>query len=202
MALIQPTLPVEGVFTSAELDFMENSPPGLFPDNQDSNFGLLRKLITDRTEELIDQQTTLYNERFVDTATEFLDEWERAVDLPINSASLSVIQRRQNVLGRLARGAFTRTRRAQLVEKFITATFGDPIQLTPAGVPLTTAGVPLYTEATDVTPLYRIVEDIPNFHYQVRIKDTVLLDLVGLTRELNRITPAHYSFDIVQVAIP
>jgi hypothetical protein len=46
-----------------------------------------------------------------------------------------------------------------------------------------------------------VVEDIPNFHYQVRLKDTLSLD-VGLVRELDRVTPDGITFDIVYVASP
>lgn len=199
---LQPILPGEIQFTDAELSFMEESPPGLFPENQDSNFGfIIRKVFSDRIQELIGQQQTIYNERFINTSTEFLDIWESQYGLPMSPSNRSVVQRRQDALSRKIRGAFTRSRRAGAVEKFIIATFGDPIQLTPSGVPLVPEGVPLFTETADVSTLYLIVEDILNFHYQVRILNTIAEDTPGLTRELDRITPAHYSYDIVHVAV-
>lgn len=198
----QPSLPAVTPPTDAEFDFLENSPPGLFPENQNSNFGFKRKLWTDRVQELSEQQMTIYNERFVDSSTQFLDEWEYMLALPVNPTSRTLAQRRQDALGRLARGPFTRARRAAIVEKFIYATFGDPISITSDGVPITSAGVPLYTETADISTLYRIVEDIPNFTYQVRLKNTLSPDMVGLTRELLRVTTAGISFTIVLVAIP
>jgi hypothetical protein len=198
----QPVLPVEGSMTDAEITFTEDSPPGLFAENQNSNIGLIRRILTNRVQELIGQQSEIYNERFVDTSTDFIDEWERQMGLPVAPTGRTLAQRRQDVLSRLVRGPFTRARRTEIVEKYIVATFGDPIQLTPAGVALTVSGLPLYTEAGSLATLYNIVEDIPNFHYQVRIKNTLTPDTVGLTRELTRVTPAHYSFDIAFVATP
>jgi hypothetical protein len=199
----QPTLPAEGEFTEAELNFMEESPPGLFPENQDSNFGLIiRKIFTDQMQLVADQQTTLYNERFVDTSEEFLDEHERSYGLPVAPVGRTLQERRTDVMLRIQVGPFTRTRRQMIVEQFITATFGNPLQLTPDGIPLVAGGVPLFSEASSLTGLYAIVEDIPDFSYEVRIKDTVTPDVVGLTRELNRITPAGISFTVVSVPVP
>lgn len=199
----QPTLPVEIAPSDAEFDFMELSPAGLFPENQNSNFGFaIRKLWCDRIQELADQQTTMFNEKFAATATQFLDDHERQYGLPIAPTSLSIAQRRQQVGNRIRIGAFTHTRRKLIVESFITATFGNPIQLTPAGVPLSAGGIPLYGEGGDVSTLYRIVEDIENFHYDVRIKNTVTPDDAGLHRELDRITPSFFSYTVVYVATP
>lgn len=199
----QPTLPPEVQFTDAEFDFMEQSPPGLFPDNQDSNFGYaIRKLWCDRVTELAQEQTTMYNEKFPATSTQFLDEHERMYGLPMNPPTLTIAQRRQSILNRIRVGPFTRAHRQAIVESYITATFGNPIQLVPAGVPMAGAGVPLYGESGDVSTLYKIVEDIPNFAYTVRIKNTVTPDQVGLQRELGRITPAGIAYSIVYVATP
>lgn len=186
----QPTLPAEVLFTDAELNYIEESPPGLYPENQDSNYGLLRKLFTDHIQELIEQQITMYNERFVATSTDFLDEWEKQVGLPVNPSSRTLIQRRQDVLSRLARGPFTRSRIAKIVENYITPTFGDPIQLTPSGVPLSAGGVPLYSETVALPSSYRIYEDSQNFAYAVWIVSSVTPDPVALLRELKRITPS------------
>src|SRR4051794_29165101 len=99
----QPTLPDEIQFTDAEFAFMEDCPPKLFPENQDSNLGLIRKIFCDRTQELADQQQTIYNERFVPTAEQFLDEWEIDTGLPINPTGISIAQRRSNILAVLAK---------------------------------------------------------------------------------------------------
>lgn len=199
----QPTLPAEIAPSDAELEFMELSPPGLFPQNQNSNFGfIIRKLWCDRITELAEQLTTLYNEKFPDTADQFLDDHEREYGLPIAPSNLTIAQRRQSVLTRIRVGPFTRTRRKEIVESFITATFGNPIQLTPGGVPLVSGGVPLFGETGIVTSLYRIVENIEGQSYTVRISNTVTPDDVGLHRELDRITPSHHSYSVVYVATP
>jgi len=199
----QPTLPVEVQPTEAEFDFMEQSPPGLFPQNQNSNFGfIIRKMWCDRVTEISGEQTTMYNEKFPATSTQFLDMHEQQYGLPMAPTTLTIAQRRQAVLNRIRVGPFTRTRRQQIVESYITATFGTPIQLVPVGVAMASAGVPLYGEGGDVSTLYKIVEDIPNFNYTVRFKNTVTPDEVGLRRELDRITPAGISYTIVYVATP
>jgi hypothetical protein len=199
----QPVLPVEIAPTDAELEFMEYSPAGLFPQNQNSNFGfIIRKLWCDKITDIAGQQTTMFNEKFPDTSTQFLDEHERQYGLPIAPSTLTIAQRRQQVINRIRVGPFTRTRRKEIVESFITATFGNPLQLVPAGIAMDAGGVPLYGETGDVSTLYRIVEDIGNFSYSVRIKNTVTPDDVGLHRELDRITPAHISYAVTYVATP
>lgn len=193
----QPTLPVEGQFTESELNFMEESPPGLFPENQDSNFGfIIRKLFCDRIDEISDQLTTIYNERFVETSTELLSDWEREVDLPVAPAGRSVVQRRADVLTRLQKGPFTRDRVKAVITRFLEVTQGETIQLTPAGVPLVAGGVPLYGETAPVSTLFRVYEDIRGFTYQVWIKNTVTPDMAALTRELDRITPSGLDYTI------
>jgi hypothetical protein len=198
----QPALPTEVQFTDAEFAFMEDSPPKLFPENQDSNLGLLRKIFCDRLQELANQQQTIYNERFVLTSQQFLDEWEIDTGLPVSPTNISIAQRRTNILSVLAKGAFTRARRREIVEKFITPTFGVPISLTPEGVALSPGGIPFFTEFTEITNLYNIVEDIQHFQYKVFLRNDFTPDMVGLIRELTRITPAHLSFTIEQVADP
>src|SRR5262245_63133599 len=99
----QPTLPAEVPFTDAELAFLDESPPGLFPDNQNSNLGLMRKILSDYIQELINQQQTIYNERFVTSSAQYLDEWERTIGRPTFGANRTLAQRRQDVLSRLSR---------------------------------------------------------------------------------------------------
>lgn len=157
----QPTLPNEVPFTEAEISFIDDSPPGLYPENQNSNYGLLRKANTDQIQRLIDQLELIYNERFVRTSSTFIDVWEKEMGLPVNPQGKSLDQRRVAVLGRIAKGPFTRTRRARTVEGFIVATFGGPIQIFPEGVALSPAGTPLYAEFADVKTLYEIRENVP-----------------------------------------
>jgi|SRR5215831_8552127 len=157
----QPTLPVEVKFTEAEIAYLDDSPPGLYPENQDSNYGLLRKTYTDRIQELIDQLALMYNERFVRTSSTFIDVWEQEVGLPVNPQGKTLDQRRVAVLGRIAKGPFTHARRASVIEGFIVATFGGPIQFFPEGVVLSSSGTPIYAEFADVSTLYSIRENGP-----------------------------------------
>jgi len=199
----QPTLPPEGVFSQAEISFMDDSPPGLFPENQDSNFGfIIRKLFSNYIQDLIGKEQTVYNERFVDTSTQFLDEWERQENLPQNPTTLTIPQRRNTILSRVRKGPFTRTRRAATVEDFITATFGESASFGTTGIAITSTGIPLYSGVTSLTGTYRIVENISGFSYQVRILNTITVDTAGLTRELTRITPAGISFTILSTSTP
>lgn len=158
----QPTLPAEVSFTDPERDFIDDSPEQLFPENQNSNLGLLRKTWTDFIAEIITDQNTIYNERFVDTSQQFLDQWELEVGLPANPTSASIPQRREVIGLRIVRGPFTRTRRRTTVERYIAATFGPPIELTAAGVVLSAGGVPLYAEQAPIGSAYVIWENQPN----------------------------------------
>jgi uncharacterized protein YmfQ (DUF2313 family) len=163
----QPTLPAEVPWTDAEFAFFDDSPEHLFPDNQNSNAGLFRKLFSDVIQALIEQQNLLYNERFIDTSTQFLDEYERMVGLPPNPASKTIQQRRYEVALRLIRGPFTRARRDEVIERYIAATFGPPVELTAPGVPITAAGIPLYAESGDISQAYTVVENNTNSRNQV-----------------------------------
>ena len=197
----QPTLPPEGDFTDAEVDFIENSPPGLFPENQNSNLGLFRKLFTDDIQELADQLDTIYQERFVNTSKLFLDEWERQEGVPQNPTGLDIATRQAIVLGRVRQGPFTRSIRRQIIENYIGATFGTPVALSPSGIVLSAAGTPLYSDVSSLATAYEVVEDIPNFLYHIYI-DNTLTPSTGMARELTRYTPAGISYDITYVAKP
>jgi len=193
----QPTLPAEVRFTDAELIFLDESPPGLFPENQNSNFGfVIRKVFSDKTQNISDWQDTIYNERFVNTSTTFLDQWELELGLPANPTGVSISLRRASVLARIQRGPFTRARRNALIESFITTTFGTATQFTPAGVPFDASGVTLYGESGALGSLYNVVESPSTFSYVVNVAASNVPDIAALTRELKRITPAGISFTI------
>jgi len=198
VTFFQPEIESEFPLTDAELGFMEDSPPHIYPDNQNSNLGtVIRKPWSDRIDELVIQQDTLYTERFAQTSLLFLDEWERAVGLPINPQLRTVEQRRIDVMIRLQKGPFTRTRRRQIVEQYIAYTqFGAAVILLPPGVELVSGGVPLYAEAGAVNTVYRIYEDVPAFRYAVYIRSDVTPDMTAVNRELKRATPAGISFTI------
>ena len=196
----QPTLPAEGAFSQAELIFLDESPPGLFPENQNSNFGyIIRKIFSDVAQDIANWQDILYNEHFVSTSTRFLDQWEIEVGLPPNPPDISIELQRAAVLSRLQRGPFTRPRRDAIIAQYVETTFGNPIQLVPQGVAISSSGIPIYGESGDVSSLFDVIENIPGFSYTVWIASTNTPNLTSLTRELKRITPAGISFTITNV---
>jgi hypothetical protein len=198
----QPTLPAEVQFSDQELNFMDESPPGLFPENQNSNFGfLIRKIFSDQLKLVAGQQDTLYKERFVSTSTEFLDVWEHDVGLPVNPAGKTIDQRRAEVINRLTKGPFTRPRRAALIEKYVTATFGVVPQLSVVGLSIG-SGIVLHSGVNSLTGTYNIVENITDFSYQVRIRQDITVDTTSMLRELTRLTPSGINFTIVAVRDP
>lgn len=196
----QPPLPPEEKFTEAELVFMDESPAGLFPENQDSNFGfIIRKIFSDLAQDVANWQDIIYNEHFATTSNRFLDQWEIEVGLPVAPTDISIENQRTAVIARLRRGPFTRPRRDGLIEDYIKTTFGNPIQLVPQGGPLTLGGIPIYGEAGDISSLYDVIENQTAFSYTVWIAATNTPNLNSLTRELKRITPAGISFTITNV---
>lgn len=188
----QPTLPAPVGFTEAELNFHDEEPPGLYPDNQNSNWGLIRKIFSDQNQQFADQLEMLYSEAFVNTASAYLDRWERDVSLPPIPGN-PVATRRANILSRLGKGPFTRQRRDALIENFIQATFGAPAQFLPEGLALDS--IPLYGEQAPVKSLYRVYEDIRNYSFEVWIQNATTPDIASLSRELARISPYAYTID-------
>jgi hypothetical protein len=185
----QPILPEEQPPTKAERYFISQT-PRIFPANQDSNWGQHRKVFTDAVQLLIDQQSLIWKERFVFRADTFLDEWEFQAGIPENPPGLSVGQRRLKILNRLRSGPFTDQRRIEIIEPYILATFGVSVELGPGGVSLT-GGIPLMADAGgDPRQYYRIYEDVRNFGYTVWIASALTPDIVGMLRDLKRITPA------------
>jgi len=185
----QPTLPAPDDPTTAEKDFIRTQ-PNFFPANQDSNWGTLRRSFTDSIQELIDQQTMIWKERFVSRSSDFLDEWEFQMGLPEAPTGDSIDVRRLKVLSRLRTGPFTDERRIPLIEPYLTATFGVSTELTPSGVSLV-GGIPLFADAAgDPKQFYRIYEDVRNFNYEVWIVSSMTPDIASLSRDLEAITPA------------
>jgi hypothetical protein len=196
------TLPEETALSDLEREFMENEPPGLFPSNQDSYWGQIRKIIGDKLQEVADLLALYYmNQSALTVNEDDMREWEEMLDIPIQPDA-NLEQRRKFVLSRLNYGEFTRTRRRVIVETFIIATFGFALSLTPEGLSLTGDGLSLYSGEFDLTGTYNIVEDVENFTYDVRILDTVDVDQIGLSRELTRYTPGGLLFTITMTPTP
>lgn len=194
--MTQPILPPEGTYTDAERDFIDNSPFGLWPENQDSNFGQIRKVFTDIVQECIDELNHLGREMFVATSEQYLSLWEEQVGAPIAPAGKSTADRRATIFSLLRFGPFTRARVNTLIEGFLTPTFGAAATFTPSGISLDAGGVPLFSGATDLLGAYRVYYNPQNFSYEVWIRSDVTPDLAALSNALSRITPAHMSFTI------
>ena len=197
----QPTLPVEGEFSVMEKAYLEESPPNLWPENQNSNFGAHRKVFCDELMIAYDDQQSIENNIFISTADEFLDMWEQLYGLPVFPTGKTVSQRREIIIARGVRGPFTRAMRNQVIDSLLSpGVAGPPVELIPEGVPIPAGGIPLYIEGAAIAPPYfRVVENITNFSYNVEIETGVTYDLTVLTRELTRITPAGISFTITNV---
>ena len=198
----QPILPAEGTYSDLEHLFIEEQPKNLWPTNQNSNLGAIRKVLSDLLQGGLTTLDELAQERFVTSskATGYLGRWESEVGLPVAPGSVSEASRRALVLGRLQKGAYTRQRRNEIVEAHITATFGQPLELTPAGVPIPVEGIPLFSEAGIVTELYRIYEDTKNFSFEIRLDQDVDPNFLSLDREIRFATPAWLSFSIAEYA--
>lgn len=171
---LQPILPSPIMPTDLERAFIDDSPVGLWPDNQNSNFGLRRKILCDTLTDIANQLQTLLNERLIATSTQFLSQWEEEMGVPINPPNRTVAQRRSTIESRLKRGAFTRTLRSTIVESYINAVLGGtPLILGPGGASLGT-GVPLGTGLVGpASNYYKIRENdpsknlLPNSNFEV-----------------------------------
>jgi hypothetical protein len=195
MANPQPTLPAEGTYTDIERLFIAEEPPGLLPSNQNSNWGLFRRVISDELQEAVDELSALFSESFIDTASAYLSDWEVQMGLPI-STNQTDAHRRSVLKSRRTRAPFTRSRIAALIESYVGDTFGAPTEFGAGGIGLSAGGTTLYGESAAVGTLYRVYEDIRNFAYAVWIKNTVTPDIASLTRELKWITPAHITMTL------
>lgn len=195
-----PALPAEVPFEDTEIDLADSEPPGLLPLGQDSYWGQLRRIHADQLQIFADQLAQWYlnaDPRTVD-ATD-MAMWEVLEQIPVVTTK-PLEARRAFVLSRRVRGAFTRTRRKNIVEAFITATFGAAPRFSPEGIPIDSDGIPLFSDFTSIDGTYEIIEDIPAFSYTVYILDTITVDTVGLTRELERITTSPITFTISSVS--
>lgn len=197
------TLPAEESYSDIESLWIATEPGGFFPMGQDSFWGQARKVFCDYMQaNLFDKLVTYWNN--LDPATVDADDlanYEVMLGIPVDTTK-SLDLRRAFVQIRLERGAFTRSRRQRIVEYFIDATKGTPVVFTPDGIPFTSDGIPLYAGEFDAANSYNVVEDIPGFSYDVRIADTIDVDTSGLSRELDRITPAPIEFVVEKVHDP
>lgn len=197
------TLPPESTYSEMERSWIENEPPYLFPGDQTSLWGQARKVFADYLQENISNKLDqIYNMLDPSVAdSNGITLWEIMLGIPVDT-NKSLELRRAFVQSRRQRGPFTRTRRRAIVEAFIAATFGPAVAITSSGIPLEAGGVALYSGEDSLVGTYNIIEDIPNFSYEVRILDTVTVNEDGLTRELERITTAPITFTIVFTATP
>lgn len=188
--MTQPTLPAEVTYTDLEASFIRNSPPGLWPDNQNSNFGQVRRVVTDQLQGRADELAMFYLEMFPLSASNYLAQWEEMLGLPVAPTGKTVAERRAYIITRRRYGAFTRSARRMLIEDLLSATFGQPLELTPDGLALDAGGLALQGETLTLEQLYRVYEDVMNFSYSVRISNANAIDTARLTQSLARMSPA------------
>lgn len=192
----QPTPPVEGAYNEIEQLIDAEQPLGLWPHNQNSNYGMVRKVLADHIQSAVDTLSDLYDETFVDTSLGYLGRWERELRLPVGTA-FSAAHRRTLAHSRRSISPFTDFRRKDIVERFLLDTLGGTAtSITASGIPIVVGGITLFSGAVSLVGLYRIYENVPNFSYSVRIKNSVTPDIAGLLRELTHITPAGISFAV------
>jgi len=200
MPVQQPTLPPEGAYTDAEQLFISESPPKLFPENQNSNFGLLRRILTSKLQEATDTLTALVAQMFIETATGangYLGRWEAQLGLPVAPASHTDAERRGWLSQHRNLDLFSVKRIKKTVESFLTYTSGGmPTPIDVNGIPTSAAGFTLYGEGGTSTSQYRLYFSPRTFSYQVWIVNSSTPDLVTLTRELKYITPAGQTVGI------
>jgi len=196
---VWPTVPAEGIFTDVERSFIENSPDGYWPDNQDSNFGQIRRVTTDPLQECVDFLAILHFEMFVQTASRYLDLWEELANVPVDPTGLTIADRRALVLAVLRKGPFTRARRDALINTYVQIGFGQPIMLVPEGVPIPVEGLPLYDEFDPSSPPFRVVETVEDYYYSIRIRNGTSVNAQGLADALTYLQYAglHFTVDFV-----
>lgn len=184
-------IPPESTYSDAELRWLEAEAPVIQQLDQSTLWGQLRKVFADYMQtELWDRAAQINLNSDPATCDEDdIVNWEIQCGLPVNPG-YPLAFRRALVQVRLERGAFTVPRRNRIIELFISATLGDPIVFTTAGVPFTSDGIPFFSGEFDVSTSYRVIEDVPNYAYAVYILNTVDVDLSLIQRELKRITPA------------
>lgn len=192
----QPTLPAEGIPDDLEQLFISEQPPKLFPPNQNSNFGTIRKVLTDELQAAVDILTELVAEGSISTAVGYLGRWEDLLGLPKAPTGFSDAKRRVLLSARRQRGMFTRARRDSIIERFIADTFGAAADFLPGGIPFDGFGIPLFSGSTSLIGTYRVYEDVRNFSYELWILSTITPDIARLTRELTWLTPSGISFTI------
>lgn len=192
-----PTLLPEGPYGQIERRFIELSPVELWPEAQNTVFGNFRKVYCDMAQAKADELTELWFEMFPDTANRYLSLWEEEYGLPVAPTGKTLAERRSYLLARVRKGPFSRTRLRLTIGDFIAATLlGDSISFGPTGVALDPGGLPLYPGTFSLIGTFRVYENVRNFSYEVWIKSTITPDIARLTRELDRITPAHLSYTI------
>ncbi len=198
----QPVLPPEGTYTDAEQLFISEEPRNLFPTNQNSNWGLVRKVLAGQSQLVTNILNDLYSQAFIRTALGadgYLGAWEVQVDIPRAPTGYSDAQRRKWVeIAANRAGVFTTKRLRDVIESYLTIGGGGAAtQLLPPGVVVDPAGFTLYGEGGSVTSQYRIYYNPRNFSYTIWITSTITPpDMVTLQRKLLDLTPAGMSFTI------
>ena len=195
-------IPDEGIYYDIERDLMDNEPPGLFPEDQNSYWGQVRHVFAEHLQlNIADPLAQWYINLDPRTViTQDMPEWEEMLGIPeIPHDYVTGVPdsyRRALILTRYEKGPFTRARRDRVIESFISATFGVALSFGVDGILMDAAGRPLYADTIALKSSYRVYEDVANFAYQVQILNTITPDTATMLRELKRITPAPTSANV------
>ena len=193
------TLPPEGIYSDIERDLIDNEPPGLFPDDQTSLWGQVRKVFGDELQvNFADKLAAWYLN--LDPRTVGVDdmpEWEEMLAIPGIPHGVDTTrtedQRRAMILSRREQGVFTTSRIKRVVESFIKATFGPATQFTPDGLVLDASGLTMFSGSDSLAGTYTVRQArdnmILNGDFETDLSGWFKL---GATDSMTRVTTQHF----------
>jgi hypothetical protein len=151
--MAQLTIPPQGTVSDIERDFIDNEPPGLFNQGQDSLWGQMRKVFADYLQVVVDQLASWYFNLDPAAVDEFdMHLWEEMYGIPTDITK-TLAARRAILAIRFEKGPFTRERRDKIIQYFIDAGSNSnaiPILLSPIGVAFDAGGLALSPEPASV----------------------------------------------------
>lgn len=191
----QPQVEIDDALSDMESLFLAESPPGMWPENSDSNFGAFRRAICTPLADAVVDLNSLYQQLFISTVSAYMNRWEREMGLPEAPENLTLAQRRTRILSRIRKTPWTTGRIEALVEDFITATFGEVPSFGTEGISLA-GGIPLHATPGDVSDLYTITYSPETFTVSIEIDDSIDIDVDGFSREMDWMTPAGMAWEL------
>jgi hypothetical protein len=206
MLMPQLTIPIlDQALADIEADWIDNEPPGLVTSDPNSVWGAMRNVYGGYLQDLADTLAQWYinlDPRTTDSTD--LYYWLRQMGLPTGGTS-SNAAKQAALLTRLKKGAFTRTGRKNIVEMYLNATLGIPLEFGGSGLTLDAAGLSLSGTQVPVTSLYVIRENGPygqNLLANGNFENNIT-GWTGANATLARVTSqAKYGAAALQMTIP